>query len=99
MGFGKLTLKDIYEEIIPLSNKIICITKNLGILNNIENYKYKGELLLISELNYFIQLVEKYKTINKKIYVNIFMYFKKLYINSRIANNFVVLNVHLFHNI
>ena len=89
MGFGKLTLKDIYEEIIPLSNKIICITKNLGILNNIENYKYKGELLLISELNYFIQLVEKYKTINKKIYVNIFMYFKKLYINSRIANNFV----------
>ena len=89
MGFGKLSLKDIYEGIIPLSNKIYCLAKNSGIVNNIQSHKFIGELILIYEFNYFIQLLEKYKKIDKKTYVNIFITFNKLYNNDHIDNNFV----------
>ena len=89
VSFGKLFLEDIYEKIILKSNKIFCLGKNFGILNNIQNYEFQGELLLISELNYFLQLIEKYQKIDKKTYVNIFIVFNRLYINSRKEGNFV----------
>ena len=83
---AKLPLKQIYEKIIPLSNKIFCLSKNSGIVDNSQGKKYQDEIILVSEFNLLIQTIELYKKFEKKNYVDIFISFNKLYKNN-IENN------------
>ena len=82
IGMAKLSLREIYNEIIPLSNKIFCIAKNIGIMDNNEKKNYEDHFLLISEFNLFIQTIEFYKKIEKINYMNVFSSFNKLYNND-----------------
>ena len=78
MKFVNIPLKIIYEDIIILSDKIFFLTKNLGISDNIIG---EQDFSLIAEFNFIIQILKKYRKVEKNLLVTVFTIFNKLYID------------------
>ena len=85
-GIAKLSLEDIYLQIILVSDKIFYLSKNLGVLDNSKMSNYRDEFILISEFNFLIHIIKLYEKISKKNYIKIFNIFNKLYNNNCINN-------------
>ena len=88
IGLANLSLKEIYEEIILLSNKIFYLAKNLRIFDDVKNNGDKYGRILIFEFNFMIKMLERYQFIKKKSYINTLLAFRELYKNFQ-DNNFI----------
>ena len=78
-GFAKLSVKEIYNDVIQISDKIFLIGKNIGIFDNIVKDAYKEELILISVFNFLIHILKTYVTIYfKKKFLSIIRMFHNL---------------------
>ena len=87
IGLSKLSLKEIYQEIISSSKKIFYLAKNLQIFDNFKNDGDKFEQTHIFELNFILKMLERYQLMEKMNYINTFSAFKELYQNFQ-DNNF-----------
>jgi len=78
-GFEKLNLKELYLEVILMSDKFFSLGKNLGLFDGPKNKIYKEEFSLISEFNLSVKLLKQYIKILEKSYKNIHIVFNQLY--------------------
>ena len=83
INLAKLSLNEIANDVVSLSNKIFNIGKNLDIIDNNQLNEYKYDLLLIKEFNFVIDLLESFGKISKTNYVNIFILFEKIFNDSQ----------------
>ena len=78
-GFEKLNLKELYLEVILMSDKFFSLGKNLGLFDGPKNKIYKEEFSLISEFNLSVKLLKQYIKILEKSYKNMHIVFNQLY--------------------
>ena len=77
--FEELNLKELYFEIILMSDKIFSLGKNFGLFDEPKNKIYKEEFSLITEFNLSVKLIEHNIKILDKSCKNILRVFNQQY--------------------